>query len=88
MIICYFGLDIDCISLFFLTADVEPEDIDLGTEQIQDDLAFDVDGDDPDDDPDALDSDDERLNEELGLDAEESDCTFFCSCVLITSIFD
>lgn len=54
-------------------ADVEAEDMDLGTEQK--DLALDVDGDnaDVDMDEDALDSDDDPDNEELGIDAEESE---------------
>ncbi|KAH7928402.1 P-loop containing nucleoside triphosphate hydrolase protein [Leucogyrophana mollusca] len=50
-------------------ADVEAEEVELGAEQ---DLAFDVDDDNADEDPEALDSDDE-LNEELGLDLDESD---------------
>ncbi|KAJ6559196.1 P-loop containing nucleoside triphosphate hydrolase protein [Mycena vulgaris] len=58
-------------------ADVEAEDIDLGNQQA-DDLAFDVDADMADDDPDALDSDDEdteeqQLDKELGLDSDDVD---------------
>lgn len=55
-----------------VAADVEAEDVDLGVE----DLAIDVDGDvaDIDVDMDALDSDGEtETNEELGIDAEESE---------------
>ena len=53
-------------------ADVEAEDVDLGDAQRADEaLAFDVDG---DVDAEALDSDeDEEGNDELGIDAEESD---------------
>ncbi|KAI0085669.1 P-loop containing nucleoside triphosphate hydrolase protein [Irpex rosettiformis] len=53
-------------------ADIEAEDMELGEERT--DLAFDVDNGNMDDvsDEEALDSDDE-LNEELGLDTEESD---------------
>ncbi|KAJ8494910.1 hypothetical protein ONZ51_g2046 [Trametes cubensis] len=53
-------------------ADVEAEDVDLGDTQRQDEaLAFDVDG---DVDAEALDSDDEAEgNDELGIDAEETD---------------
>ena len=53
-------------------ADIEAEDIDLG--DIQDDLAMDVDGEAKgyNDDPDALDSDDDEIDEELGLD-DDSD---------------
>ncbi|KAI0374355.1 P-loop containing nucleoside triphosphate hydrolase protein [Pilatotrama ljubarskyi] len=54
-------------------ADVEAEDVDLGDSRRQDEevLAFDVDG---DLDAEALDSDDEAEgNEELGIDAEETD---------------
>lgn len=56
-------------------ADVEAENVDLG--DTYDDLAADVDGDvDQDMDPDALDTDDEdELNAELGLNADESDGT-------------
>ncbi|KAF8895535.1 P-loop containing nucleoside triphosphate hydrolase protein [Infundibulicybe gibba] len=49
--------------------DVEAEDLDLGGADPED-LAFDVDG---EDDPKALDSDEEGLSQELGLDMEESD---------------
>ncbi|KAI0651669.1 P-loop containing nucleoside triphosphate hydrolase protein [Trametes meyenii] len=53
-------------------ADVEAEDVDLGaSEQHDEALAFDVDG---DVDAEGLDSDDEAEgNEELGIDAEETD---------------
>ncbi|KAH9950532.1 P-loop containing nucleoside triphosphate hydrolase protein [Amylocystis lapponica] len=58
-------------------ADVEAEDIDLGdSAQNQGELAFDIDGDpaDVEVDDDALDSDDaSSVDEELGIDAEESD---------------
>ncbi|KAI0768467.1 P-loop containing nucleoside triphosphate hydrolase protein [Trametes elegans] len=55
-------------------ADVEAEDVDLGDSQQQEEaLAFDVDGI-ADADAEALDSDDEaEANEELGIDAEETD---------------
>jgi hypothetical protein len=54
---------------------VEPEDVDLGSAEL-DDLAFDVDTELHDRDPEALDSDNERgVDEELGIDAEETDCT-------------
>ncbi|TFK40653.1 P-loop containing nucleoside triphosphate hydrolase protein [Crucibulum laeve] len=53
-------------------ADVEAEDVDLG-DTVQDDLAIDVDENMDEDDPDALNSDNEDdLNEELGIE-EESD---------------
>ena len=53
-------------------ADVEAEDLDLGDSQRDDEaLAFDVDG---DVDAEALDSDaDSEADDELGIDAEESD---------------
>jgi ATP-dependent RNA helicase DHX37/DHR1 len=56
------------------TADVEPEDIDLGDLE-QGNLAFDVDDGLADDDPEALDSDDEGLadNERLEIDIDEAD---------------
>ncbi|EMD39965.1 hypothetical protein CERSUDRAFT_92451 [Gelatoporia subvermispora B] len=57
-------------------ADVEAEDMDLGAEQQDDVLAFDVDGDgkETDVDAEALDSDDESIDdEELGIDTDESD---------------
>ena len=55
--------------IFFITADLEAEDIDLGN-AADDDLALDVDGlMNEVEDPEALDSDDEdQLDEELGLD--------------------
>ncbi|KAJ7780656.1 P-loop containing nucleoside triphosphate hydrolase protein [Mycena maculata] len=57
-------------------ADVEAEDLELGNQQV-DDLAFDVDADMADDDPDALDSDDDteehQLDKELGLDSDDVD---------------
>ena len=55
--------------IFFITADLEAEDIDLGN-VVRDDLALDVDGFMNElEDPEALDSDDEdQLDEELGLD--------------------
>ncbi|KAJ3895464.1 P-loop containing nucleoside triphosphate hydrolase protein [Lentinula edodes] len=53
-------------------ADVEAEDLELGETQAND-VAFDVDGD-VEEDPDALDSDEEELlNEELGIDVDESE---------------
>ncbi|KIK69520.1 hypothetical protein GYMLUDRAFT_33890 [Collybiopsis luxurians FD-317 M1] len=53
-------------------ADIEAEDVDLGDTQI-DDVADDVDGS-IEEDPDALDSDEEEaLNEELGIDVDESE---------------
>ncbi|GJE85929.1 ATP-dependent RNA helicase [Phanerochaete sordida] len=54
-------------------ADVEAEDMELGTEPK--DLALDVDGDnaDVDMDDEALDTDDDLNNEELGIDTEESE---------------
>ena len=58
----------------WLIADVEAEDIDLG-DFAQGRLALDVDGDNVDDDPEALDSEDEkRLDEVLGIDVDEMDC--------------
>ena len=53
-------------------ADVEAEDLDLGDSQTADEaLAFDVDG---DVDTEALESDDEAdSNDELGIEAEETD---------------
>ncbi|CDO72409.1 hypothetical protein BN946_scf184977.g108 [Trametes cinnabarina] len=52
-------------------ADVEAEDVDLGGNPQDEAMAFDVDG---DVDAEALDSDDEaESNEELGIDAEETD---------------
>ncbi|PCH40127.1 nucleoside triphosphate hydrolase protein [Wolfiporia cocos MD-104 SS10] len=53
-------------------ADVEAEDVDLGE---QEDLALDIDGDVTNeiDDADALDTDDEDINNELGIDTEETD---------------
>lgn len=58
-------------------ADVEAEDIDLGTEQKH--LALDVDGDnaDVDMDEEALDSDSDLDNEELGIDTEESEGKYY-----------
>lgn len=60
--------------------DVEAEDLDLG-EQQADDLAFDVDADMADEDPDALDSDEDteehQLDKELGLDSDGVDGEFF-----------
>ena len=54
--------------IFFITADLEAEDIDLG-DDVNDDLALDVDGVMNEvEDPEALDSDEDRLDEELGLD--------------------
>jgi hypothetical protein len=64
------------VNIHLFTADVEAEDIDLGTAD-HGSLASDVDGDLPEDNPDALDSDDEGdLNRELGIDLEESDGVF------------
>jgi ATP-dependent RNA helicase DHX37/DHR1 len=58
-----------------ITVDVEPEDCELGV-STQEDLAIDVDDDVADDDPEALDSDNEHhIDEELGLDGEETNCT-------------
>jgi hypothetical protein len=55
--------------------DIEPEDIDLGNTQGAD-LAFDVDGDLADEDPEALDSDDDRrVDEELGIEADGCEST-------------
>ncbi len=56
-------------------ADVEAEDLDLGDSQRADEaLAFDVDG---DVDAEALESDDEaECNDELGIEAEETDGGF------------
>jgi hypothetical protein len=54
-----------------LIADVEAEDIELGINEQE--LALDVDGDHPDEDPEGLDSDDDDVNAELGIDAEECD---------------
>ncbi|RDX56057.1 P-loop containing nucleoside triphosphate hydrolase protein [Lentinus brumalis] len=52
-------------------ADVEAEDVELGDVQLADEaLAFDVDG---DVDAEALDSDNDEGNDELGIDTEESD---------------
>lgn len=54
------------------TADVEAEDVDLGNND--DGLAFDVDEEIADEDPEALDSDDaESIDEELGIDTDESE---------------
>ncbi|KAJ4482133.1 P-loop containing nucleoside triphosphate hydrolase protein [Lentinula aciculospora] len=73
-----FGVDNDTLTepnlrrIGAAQADVEAEDIDLGEKQA-DDVAFDVDGDE-EEDPDALDSDEEGiLNEELGIDVDESE---------------
>jgi hypothetical protein len=67
------------VSTDHLAADVEPEDLDLGNQQ-PDDLALDVDADMADDDPDALDSDDDTeeqaLDKELGLDSDDADGRF------------
>jgi hypothetical protein len=54
-------------------ADVEAEDLELG--HIDNDLAIDVDEDVANEDPEALDSDDERPdeNEELGIDMDETE---------------
>ncbi|OAX44313.1 P-loop containing nucleoside triphosphate hydrolase protein [Rhizopogon vinicolor AM-OR11-026] len=53
-------------------ADVEAEDIELGINEQE--LALDVDGDNADEDPEGLDSDeDDGVNAELGIDAEECD---------------
>jgi hypothetical protein len=54
-------------------ADVEAEDVELGNNE--NDLAFDVDEGMVDEDPDALDSDDERAgeDEELGIDIYETE---------------
>ncbi|EGO23947.1 hypothetical protein SERLADRAFT_362091 [Serpula lacrymans var. lacrymans S7.9] len=56
-----------------LVADVEPEEVDLGP--AEQDLAFDIDDDHADQDMEALDSEDENagLDEELGLNLDESD---------------
>jgi hypothetical protein len=53
--------------------DIEAEDLELGNIE-QGCLAFDVDGE-PDEDLDALDSDDDRLADDksLGIDTDESD---------------
>lgn len=67
------------------SADVEAEDVDLGVKP--DDLAFDVDENVGDEDPDALDSDDEHsgIDEELGIVMDETEgmllptsLSFFC----------
>ncbi|KAJ7459856.1 P-loop containing nucleoside triphosphate hydrolase protein [Mycena latifolia] len=59
-------------------ADIEAEDIDLGSQQAED-LALDVDADMADDDPDALDSDvdteEQQLDKELGLNSDDVDGT-------------
>lgn len=48
---------------------MEAEDLDLGA----DDVALDVDGDDPsaEEDPEALDSDDDEIDQELGIQVDE-----------------
>ena len=57
-------------------ADVEAEDIELGISE-QNFFASDIDGVLPDDDPEALDSENERdLDDELGIDVDESDSTY------------
>ncbi|KAJ7175857.1 P-loop containing nucleoside triphosphate hydrolase protein [Mycena filopes] len=60
-------------------ADVEAEDLELGNQQV-DDLAFDVDADMVDEDPEALDSDEDteehQLDAELGLDSNDTDSQF------------
>lgn len=63
------------------TADLEAEDIDLGSTEAED-MAFDVDGDvnDVAVDDEALDSEDDD-NEALGIDTEESDGMFYCFLV-------
>jgi len=65
-----------------VTADVEPEDRDLGVSE-QDGLAFDVDDGLAEDDLEALDSDDERdIDEELGIDRNEIDCAYPADTIL------
>lgn len=60
-----------------LTADVEAEDIELGINEQE--LALDVDGEHMDEDPEGLDSDDDDdVNAELGIDAEECDGKSSC----------
>ncbi|KAG1742366.1 P-loop containing nucleoside triphosphate hydrolase protein [Suillus paluster] len=55
-----------------LTADIEAEDIEFGVREQE--LALDVDGDPTEEDPEGLDSDDDDgVNAELGIDAEECD---------------
>lgn len=56
-----------------ILADIEAEDIDLGNDEV--DVAFDVDGDMVNEDPEALDSDDEQLrdNEGLGIEMDETE---------------
>lgn len=49
---------------------LELEDLDLG---VEDDLAADVDDGDPEEDPEALDSDDEGIDERLGIDKEQTE---------------
>ncbi|KAL4251928.1 hypothetical protein ABKN59_002637 [Abortiporus biennis] len=66
--------DVPAATVAPVQADVEAEDLDLGVTEDQD-LALDVDDDgaDVELDPEALDSEDERTNEELGIDTEETD---------------
>lgn len=67
-------------SLICPVADVEAEDLDLGDLQAGD-LALDVDADMADEDPEALDSDEDteehQLDKELGLDSSDADGKFF-----------
>ena len=65
-------------SQILFLADVEAEDVDLGITE-QTDLALDVDGDQVDDaevDDEALDSDDDDENKDLGIDTEETESRF------------
>lgn len=67
--------------IILIAADLEAEDIDLGNAD-KEDLALDVDGYlNENEDPEALDSDEEdRLDEELGLDDNsEGVCQFYLS---------
>ncbi len=59
-------------------ADVEVEDIDLGNNALEDDLAFDVDGANQEEDPEGLESDeDDELDEELGIEEDADSESFF-----------
>ncbi len=59
-------------------ADVEVEDIDLGNNALEDDLAFDVDGANQEEDPEGLESDeDDELDEELGIEEDADSESLF-----------
>lgn len=70
-------------------ADVEAEDVELGIVE-HNELALDVDDGLSQEDPEGLDSDDDEsaINDELGLDINETDSTYLSEHLLIVAIMD